>query len=271
VIPPVENAIREGDPLSTTTVTSAAGRRLFLALATIALVYAFLASLRAVSDPDAFWQLATGRWVAQHHHVFSTDVFSYTAQGQPWIYPVGSGLLLYVVYLIGGYTLLSWLGAAGCVGTIALLLRRGSAMSAAIAILAIPLMAGRTAPRADMFTVVLFAAYLSILWQNYQTGRAHLWLLPLLMIAWVNFHLGFVAGLALIVAFVGMDVLELLFPGRRRVEAVQRLRRAWPWFVLQRWPRWQTHGDGESTRHWFAKIVPWLCTRGGSLNGVVCR
>ncbi|MGA2686739.1 MAG: tetratricopeptide repeat protein [Candidatus Korobacteraceae bacterium] len=231
MIPPVENAIREGDPLSTTTVTSAAGRRLFLALATIALVYAFLASLRTVSDPDAFWQLATGRWVAQHHHVFSTDVFSYTAQGQPWIYPVGSGLLLYVVYLIGGYTLLSWLGAAGCVGTIALLLRRGSAMSAAIAILAIPLMAGRTAPRADMFTVVLFAAYLSILWQNYQTGRAHLWLLPLLMIAWVNFHLGFVAGLALIVAFVGMDVLELLFPGRRRVEAVQRLRRAWPWFV----------------------------------------
>jgi hypothetical protein len=149
-------------------VTSAAGRRLFLALATIALVYAFLASLRTVSDPDAFWQLATGRWVAQHHHVFSTDVFSYTAQGQPWIYPVGSGLLLYVVYLIGGYTLLSWLGAAGCVGTIALLLRRGSAVSAAIAILAIPLMAGRTAPRAEMFTLVLFAAYLSILWQNYQ-------------------------------------------------------------------------------------------------------
>jgi tetratricopeptide (TPR) repeat protein len=208
-----------------------ADRRLFLALATIALVYAFLAGLRTVSDPDTFWQLATGRWVVQHHHVFSTDVFSYTAQGQPWIYPAGSGVLLYVVYLMGGYTLLSWLGAAGCIGTIALLLRRGSAVSAAIAILSVPLIAGRTAPRADMFTVVLFAAYLSILWQNYQTGRAHLWLLPLLMVAWVNFHLGFVAGLALIVAFVGMDVLELLFSGSRRVEALQRLRRAWPWFV----------------------------------------
>jgi len=217
--------------LSTTTVTSRADRRWFVALATIALVYALLAGLRTVSDPDTFWQLATGRWVVQHHHVFSTDVFSYTAQGQPWIYPAGSGLLLYVGYVIGGYTLLSWMSAAGCVGAVALLLRRGSATSAAIAILSVPLIAGRTAPRADMFTVVLFAAYLSILWQNYQTGRAHLWLLPLLMIAWVNFHLGFVAGLALIVAFVGIDVLELLFPGRRRVEALQRLRRAWPWFV----------------------------------------
>lgn len=212
-------------------MTSKAGRVLFLGLATIALLYAFLASLRTVSDPDTFWQLATGRWVTHHHHVFSTDVFSYTAEGQPWIYPAGSGVLLYLVYLIGGYTLLSWLAAAGCAGTIALLLRRGSAVSAAIAILAIPLVAGRTAPRAEMFTLVLFAAYLSILWQNYQRGGAPLWLLPLLMIAWVNFHLGFVAGLALMAAFTGIDMLELLFPGRRRVEAVQRLRRAWPWFV----------------------------------------
>ncbi|MFZ0314443.1 MAG: hypothetical protein WAL85_17190, partial [Candidatus Korobacteraceae bacterium] len=212
-------------------MTSKAGRVLFLGLAAIALLYAVLASLRTVSDPDTFWQLATGRWVAHHHHVFSTDVFSYTAQGQPWIYPAGSGVLLYVVYLMGGYALLSWLAAAACAGTIALLLRRGSAVSAAIAILAIPLMAGRTAPRAEMFTLVLFAAYLSILWQNYQSSRAPLWLLPLLMMAWVNFHLGFVAGLALMVGFVGIDVLELLFPGRRRVEAVQRLKRAWPWFV----------------------------------------
>ena len=66
-----------------------------------------------------------------------------------------------------------------------------------------------------MFTVILFAAYLSILWQNYQTGQARLWLLPLLMIAWVNLHLGFVAGLAMIAAFVGIELLEMLFPGER--------------------------------------------------------
>jgi tetratricopeptide (TPR) repeat protein len=198
----------------------------------MALVYAFLAGLRTVSDPDSFWQLATGRWVAQHHHIFSTEVFSYTAQGQPWIYPAGSGLVLYIAYLIGGYSLISWLGAAACVGTIALLLRRGSSVAAAIAILSVPVISGRTAPRADMFTVVIFAAFLSILWQNYQTSRARLWLLPVLMIGWVNFHLGFVAGLALIVAFVGIDVLEMFFADPRRIEAIQRLKYAWPWFAL---------------------------------------
>jgi tetratricopeptide (TPR) repeat protein len=213
------------------TDTSRFGRRLFLVLGAMALLYACLAGLRTVSDPDLGWQLATGRWVAQHHQVFSTDVFSYTSDGQPWIYPVGSGLVFYAAYLLGGFALISWMGAAACVGTVALLLRRGSVISAAIAILAVPLIATRTAPRADMFTVVLFAAYLSLLWQNYQTSRAPLWLLPLLMIAWVNLHLGFVAGLALIAAFVGVEVLELPSSDTRRREALQRLKRAWPWFA----------------------------------------
>jgi tetratricopeptide (TPR) repeat protein len=204
---------------------------LFLVLGAIALVYAFLAGLRTVSDPDLGWQMATGRWVAQHHHIFSTEVFSYTSDGEPWIYPVGSGLIFYAAYLLGGFALISWIGAAACVGTIALLLRRGSAVSAAIAILTVPLIASRTTPRAEMFTVVLFAAYLSLLWENYQTGRAALWLLPLLMIAWVNLHLGFVAGLGLMAAFVGVELLELPSSEIRRREALQRLKRALPWYA----------------------------------------
>ncbi len=206
-------------------------RRLFLVLSAVALVYAALAGLRAVHDPDLGWQLAGGRWIAQHHRIFSTDIFSYTATGQPWIYPVGSQLLLYAIYRLGGYALLSWLGAAACVATVVLLLRRGSAFTAAIAIVAVPLIAERTGPRAEMFTVILFAAYLSILWQHYQTGRARLWLLPLLMIAWVNLHLGFIAGLALIVGFIGLDLLEILSSAARRGAAVSRLRQAAPWFL----------------------------------------
>ena len=210
--------------------TSPLARRLFLLLGAIALIYAALAGLRTVFDPDLGWQMATGRWIAQHHHLFSTDVFSYTASGQPWVYPVGSALISYGLYLVGGYTLLSWFGAIVCVATVALLLRRGSAFTAAIAVLAIPQIAERTTPRAEMFTVVLFAAYLSILWQNYRTSRAPLWLLPVLMIAWVNLHLGFVAGLMLIAGFVGLDVLALLFAAQRR-EARQRIPRLLLWLV----------------------------------------
>ncbi len=206
-------------------------RRVFLILAGLALIYAFLAGLRTVSDLDTGWQLATGRWVVQHHHVPSVDVLSYTAQGEHWIYPVGAGVIFYLAFLIGGYVLFSWMSAAACVGTIALLLRRGSAASAAIAILAVPLIAERTPPRADMFSVVLFAAFLSILWENYETGRARLWLLPLLMLVWVNVHFGFAAGLGLMAAYAGTEVLEMLCGTVRRRAALQRLRRAYPWLL----------------------------------------
>jgi tetratricopeptide (TPR) repeat protein len=211
--------------------TSAMARRFFVVLGAVALMYAALAGLRTAHDPDLGWQLAGGRWVAEHHRIVSTDIFSYTATGRPWLYPVGSQLLFYVIYRLGGYALLSWFGAAVCVATVALLLRRGSAFTAAIAIVAVPLIAERTGPRAEMFSVILFAAYISILWQNYQTGRARLWLLPLLMLAWVNLHWGFVAGLALIGGFVGLELLEILSSASRRSAAINRLRQLFPCFV----------------------------------------
>ena len=206
-------------------------RRVFWILVCLALIYAFLAGLRTVADLDTGWQLATGRWVVQHHHVSSEDVLSFTAQGEHWIYPVGAGVLFYLAFLVGGYALLSWISAAACAGTLALLLRRGKAANAGIAILAVPLIAERTPARADMFTVVLFAAFLSILWENYETNRAPLWLLPLLMLFWANVHFGFAAGLGLMAAYAGTELLETICGAVRRRAALQRLRRAWPWLA----------------------------------------
>ena len=206
-------------------------RDVFLILAGLALIYAFLAGFRTVGDVDTGWQIATGRWVVQHHHVPSTDVLSYTAQGEPWTYPVGAFVVLYLAYVAGGLTLLSWMSVAGTVGAVMLLLRRGSAASAGIAIVALPMIADRTQPRADMFSVVFFAAFLSILWEYYQEGHAPLWLLPVIMLVWVNFHFGFAAGLGLIGAYVGCEGLEVISGGERRPAAVQRLCAAWRWLA----------------------------------------
>ena len=216
-------------PLSAKGAEPSLQRRVFWILACLALIYALLAGLRTVADFDTGWQLATGRWVVQHHHVPSEDVLSFTALGEHWIYPVGAGVLFYLAFLMGGFALLSWISAAACAGTVALLLRRGTAASAVIAILAVPLIAERTPPRADMFTVLLFAAFLSLLWEHYETGRAPLWLLPLLMVFWVNVHFGFAGGLGLMAAYAGTEVLETICGAERRRAAMQRLRRALPW------------------------------------------
>ena len=202
----------------------------FAVLSLFVIGYAFLAGIRTLTEFDLGWLLATGRWIAQHRQIPSTDVFSYTAQGQPWIYPIGSSLIFYAAWLVGGYGLITWLGAAAGAATTALLLGRGSVISALLTILAVPLIAIRTRPRADMFTVLLFAAFLALLWRYHRTGRSRLWLLPLLMVAWVNLHLGFVVGLALIAGYVLTETSEMVWPGRRK-PALERLRQCWPWLI----------------------------------------
>ena len=197
----------------------------------VVVVYAFLAGFRTVLDPDLGWQMATGRWVVMHHQIPSDVILSYTALGKPWIYPLGSGLVFYATFLLGGFALLSWVGAAACAGTVGLLLRRGSIISAVMATFAIPTLAAKTTPRADLFTTVLFAAFLSLLWEQHETGRAKLWLLPPLMVVWVNLHLGFIAGLALLSAYGMVECLELVWTDRRKA-AWDRLSKALPWLIL---------------------------------------
>ena len=219
-----------------TSYTETRGARLsrqslwFVVLSLFVIGYAFLAGIRTLTEFDLGWLLATGRWIVQHRQIPSTDVFSYTAQGQPWIYPIGSSLIFYGAWFVGGYALITWLGATACAATTALLLRRGSVISGLLAILAVPLIAVRTRPRADMFTVLLFAAFLALLWRYYRTGRSPLWLLPLLMVAWVNLHLGFVVGLALIAGHVLAETTEMVWPGRRK-PALDRMRQCWPWLI----------------------------------------
>ena len=85
--------------------------------------------------------------------------------------------------------------------TTALVLRKASVVSAILATLALPAIADRCFVRADLFTTILTAAFLALLWRYHCTGRGRLWLLPGLMVLWVNAHLGFFVGFGLFVRF----------------------------------------------------------------------
>src|SRR5690349_13620175 len=132
-----------------------------LAIAT--LLYAFCAGFRTVGDFDFGWQIATGRYVAQHHQISRTDVFTYTAAGNEWLYPPFSGLILYWLYLLGGYSALSLVLAIAVVVTIVFLLyaRDVGVSTCVAAALAVPSIVFRENPRAELFSTVFFAVYLS--------------------------------------------------------------------------------------------------------------
>ncbi len=210
------------------TTTTSLLRRIALLLAFAAALYATLACLRTVGDFDTGWQLALGRYLVQHHAVPRTDVLSYTSPGIPWTYPALAGTILYAIYSVGGYAALSWFCAlAGLALAAWLLLRRAGApllATAALVAMAAPSLAYRLTPRADLFTTLLFAVLLTELWREHKGLGGQVWLVPVLLLAWVNLHGGFIAGVAVITAYVLCEILALTSASQR--EAVLRRLRA---------------------------------------------
>jgi tetratricopeptide (TPR) repeat protein len=205
-------------------------KRLYLGLVLLALTYALLAGLKTVVDFDLGWQMATGRYLLTHHAIPRAALFSYTAHGVEWIYPIFSGVLFYLLYQTGGYAAISWLCALACLGCVAVLIYKRSFWAVALAVLAVPVFASEIMPRASLFTMVLCTCFARILVQHFEDRRAPLWLLPLLMLVWVNLHTGFIAGYALMAAYLTVEALETPFLSRRAA-AITRLKNAIPWLV----------------------------------------
>jgi len=227
-------------------------RQVSLALVGLALVYAFLSGFHTLFDLDMGWHLATGRYVVQHHAVPSADVLSYTSPGAEWIYPPFAGVLFYGIYNALGYAGLTWFCALALMALVACLVqgsfsRSESTAAAVLAILTMPTLAVRMVPRPDLFTQLFFAIFLTQLWRFHRSSasvadgdpehdgctaalrraRQRLWILPLVMLLWVNLHPGFLAGLGVLIAYLLVEGLELIFPLRRKT-ALLRLRQAWP-------------------------------------------
>jgi tetratricopeptide (TPR) repeat protein len=201
-----------------------------ICLIVLALGYAFIAGMHTVSDLDLGWQLASGRYLVEHHQIPRVELFSYTAQGKEWIYPPFSGAVFYLLDLAGGYSALSWLSAFACAAVVAFLVASGGRVVTALAIVAVPAIAFRTIPRAELFTTVLFAAVLGMIWRNYRGKPVPLWVLPVIFLLWANLHLGFISGLGLLGAAVFFDLCDMLFADRRG-PALERLKHLAPWIA----------------------------------------
>ena len=203
---------------------------LYACLVFLTLAYALLAGLKTVIDFDLGWQMAAGRYLLAHHAIARTELFSYTAHGTEWIYPVLSGVVFYLLHLMGGYAAISWFCALACVATAAVLIYHRNLWAVALVLLAVPVLSSEIMPRASLFTIVLFACFARILVDHFEGRRSPLWLLPLLMVFWVNLHTGFVAGCVLVGAYLTVEALEIPFFSRRTA-AISRLKRALPWLI----------------------------------------
>lgn len=202
-------------------------RRLFFL---VLLLVLFILATREVTDPDFWWHLRAGQYIFETRSIPHTDIFSFTFNGREWVtHEWLSEVLIYLLFRVAGW--------GGLVTAFALIVTGAFALSyyhcekqganPFVAWGAVLLGAITTAPvwgvRPQMFSLLLTSIYLYILmnWLRGGTARS-VWLLPPLLLMWVNLHGGYVLGLVLItIALAGM-VLDGLLEKRGRREVFRR-------------------------------------------------
>ena len=177
---------------------------------------------RLLSDPDTYWHIASGRWIWAHAAVPTTDPFSHTLPGAPWL----AHEWLSELILAGAHAALGWAGvvalaALAAAASLALLMRalervvRPTVALGATA-MAFFLMAAHLTARPHALALPVLVAWAAALVRARDESRVpSLRLLPLMAI-WANLHGGFVVGLGL----AGVLALEAILtvspgPGRR--------------------------------------------------------
>ncbi len=168
-------------------------------------------------DPDFYWHLKAGEFIAQAGAVPTTDPFSWTFPGKAWFaHEWLSELIFHAALNAGGFLAISLLVATVSVATFWRIYRLASRLSGSeikgtlIATICAVLLLPFLVPRPQLFTFFFFAVYLDILLGT-QAGEStkRLWLLPCVMLSWVNLHGAFMVGLALLSAFATFEWIEL--------------------------------------------------------------
>lgn len=165
--------------------------------------------LTTINDPDYFWHLKTGEYIVLQRALPVGDIFSSRHLGQPWV-------LHEWLFEVALYLMFAWLGTLGVklftvtlavftLGMLFLLMQRIS-RSPTIAVALLLTVLGPFAigisPRPQLITYFCFCFFLFVLVSyKYFDAGVSLWLLPLLMVVWVNAHGGYVIGIALIGIF----------------------------------------------------------------------
>lgn len=212
-------------------------RRLFTAILFLLLL---AISTREISDPDFWWHLRTGQFIAETWSIPHSDIFSHTNSGKPWVaHEWLSELFIFAVFRLGSFPLL--ILVFGTIITLAFALTYlRSAGQPVVAGFAVLLAAFATAPtwgvRPQIISMLLASVFLWILDGalnqslngNVNSGGSPaplneinlrrgalskemasrpLYILVPLMLLWVNLHSGFMLGIVLVGVYLGGELI----------------------------------------------------------------
>ena len=183
-------------------------------------------SLTIFNDGDVSWHIATGQWILDHRAIPTTDPFSFTWAGKPWV-PIE--WLAEVIYA-AAFRAAGYGGVAALVTAALIALHAVVFVNAArwIRVALVPIVAMDFAlipmllARPHVLTWPLLAFWTWLMLKAREEDRAPPIYAALLMALWANLHGGFVFGLAIAAAF-GLEALT---------EAADKKRALRQWLVF---------------------------------------
>lgn len=182
-------------------------------------------AMSPISDPDTPWHIATGRYILLHHHVPTTDPFSWSMQGKPWttqewLFEVILAFLVNHLQYLGAWLLLVTVHTA----TVLVLYRLAVRITHGNRVIAALTAVVGTLPaevfwilRPQVASYLMFAVFLWIL-QLVREGRFRvLWLVPVLMLFWANLHGSSLIGILMLL----LEVILSFIPAVGRFSKLQ--------------------------------------------------
>ncbi|HEV2424000.1 MAG TPA: hypothetical protein VGZ29_04135 [Terriglobia bacterium] len=186
-----------------------------------ALVTGIYVPLRAFAvDPDVWWHIRVGETILATHRWPTTDPYSFTAYGSPWIaYEWLGEVLLAAVNRLGGVRALLALNVILAGAVVAALycyasMRSRNAKAAFVAVVALLPIAYLSFTLRPQMLGYLFLVLTLIILERFRQGHTRdLWLLPPLFLLWVNAHGTFVFGLFALGVYWGSGLVDVHWGG----------------------------------------------------------
>jgi len=162
-----------------------------------------------IPSSDLWWHLGVGRYILTNRVIPTTECFSYTAPGFPWLnHSWLADIIFFLLYQACGLTCLHIIKIIIICISFGLMIQLGKNQGTTyIACIIAACMALISAHgkwffdvRPYIFTYLLAALFYYLL-ESARNKPKLLWLLPLIMLLWVNLHGGFLVGFFILIVF----------------------------------------------------------------------
>ena len=192
----------------------------------LALVLTVLSSQQInLTTADLGRHIKNGEMFFQNFSVPQGNIYSYTNPDHPFInHHWGSGVIFYLVHSLAGFNGLSVLFILLSLATFLIFFHiavkySDLVIAAIVSIFVIPVLGSRVEIRPEVFSYLFLGLFFWILWNynNEKISRYWLLFLPVIIFIWVNLHIYFFLGIAMIGAFLVSDCVGYLIAKDKKI------------------------------------------------------